>query len=200
MRLRHDTLEAGLTLTEMLVTTVVVAIFFSAMFEVSAVCLRYISSSKENVAAIECVHDRIEQMRGTDFTNLINSNYWSAVPAAPAASPIPTPPQRRNLTVPSNASPLASQATETVTISTFANNLATTPKVTFVRPPGAQINTSQNFADVNVTPTVSWVGGSSFPAATGAVQIDVSYTWSAVLGGRSRTESSSTIIAAGTKK
>ncbi len=200
MRLRPKGSESGVTLPELMITAIILAIFFSAIFEVSAVCLRYISSSKENITAVECVHDRIEQLRGTDFTNLTTASYWSAVPAVPAASPQPTPSQRRNLTVPSNPSPLGSQATETVTISTFSGNVATTPKVTFVRAPGATINTAQNFADTNVVPTVTWIGGTSFAPATSAVQVDVTYSWTAVLGARRRSETSSTIIAAGTKK
>lgn len=200
MRLRARTPQSAATLPELLITAIVIGIFFAGIFEVSAVCIRYIASTKENISAIECVHDRIEQMRGTDFTSLTNPTYWNTVPAVPAPSPSPSPPQRRNLTVPANASPLASQATETVTISTFSGTSATTPSVTFVRAPGAVINTSQNFADTNVTPTTTWTGGSSFSPDTPAVQVDVTYTWNAVLGGRSRTETSSTILAAGTKK
>lgn len=199
MRLRSPT--SGATLPELMITAIVLAIFFAGIFEVSAVCLRYISATKENISAIECVHDRIEQMRGTDFTNLTSATYWNTVPPVPPASPAPSPPQRRNLTVPSNASPLASQATETVTISSFSGTSATTPSVTFVRQPGAVINTSQNFADTNVIPATTWLGGvTSFPASTSVVQVDVTYRWNATLGGRSRTESSSTIISAGTKK
>ena len=52
---------------------------------------------------------------------------------------------------------------------------------------------------MNVTPTVAWTGGSNFNDIT-LVEIDVSYTWKAVLGGRQRSETSSTIVAAGTKK
>lgn len=183
-----------------MITAVVIALFFGGIFETSAVCLRYIASNKENISAIDCVHDRIEQLRATDFSNLTTASYWDTVPAVPAASPAPTPAQRRNLTVPPNAAPLASRGVETVTISTFANNNATTPKVTFVRAAGAAINTTQNFADTNVTPTTTWSGGTSFAADTAAVQVDVTFTWNAVLSGRSRTETSSTIIAAGTKK
>ena len=46
-----------------MVTALVLAFFFAGIFEVSAVCLRYISSTKENIAAIESVHDRLEQLR-----------------------------------------------------------------------------------------------------------------------------------------
>jgi hypothetical protein len=181
-----------------MIAAIIMGIFFSGIFEVTGLCIRYISSSKENITAVECVHDRIEQIRGTDFTSVLDSNYLAVTPAVPAASPAPSPPQRRNLTVPSNASPLASNATETVTISTFSGTSATTPKVTYVRQPGAKWNATA-FSDTNVAPSVTWTGGASLGAAT-AVQVDVTYSWNSVLGARPLTESSSTIICAGTKK
>jgi prepilin-type N-terminal cleavage/methylation domain-containing protein len=190
--------EAGVTLPELMIAAIIMGIFFSGIFEVTGLCIRYISSSKENISAVECVHDRIEQIRGTDFTSLIDPTYMAVTPAVPAASPSPSPPQRRNLTVPSNTSPLASNAQETVTISTMSGTTATTPKVTYVRQPGAKWS-STPFSDTNVAPSVAWTGGSSLSAAT-AVQVDVTYSWNSVLGGRALTESSSTIVCAGTKK
>lgn len=198
MRKRALSSEQGNTLPELLIATLILGIFFASIFEVSAVCLRYISSSKENITAIECVQDRIEQLRNTDFPSLINPTYQAVVPAVPAASPSPSPPQRRNLTTPANASDLARQATEEVTISRYAGGIATTPSVKFTRGPGAKINTT-SFTDVNVTPTTVWTGGTSLSSAT-TVQIDVKYSWNAVLGNRARSETSSTIVTTGTKK
>jgi prepilin-type N-terminal cleavage/methylation domain-containing protein len=195
---RPDKREAGVTLPELMIAAIIMGIFFSGIFEVTGICLRLISSSKENISAVECVHDRIEQLRGTDFTSLLDPTYMAVTPAVPPAFPVPTPNQRRNLTVPSNASALASNATETVTISTLSGTTATTPKVTYVRPPGAQWS-STAFSDTNVTPTPTWTGGASLGNAT-AVRVDVTYSWNSVLGGRPLTESSSTIICAGTKK
>jgi Tfp pilus assembly protein PilV len=190
--------EAGVSLPELMIAAIIMGIFFSGIFEVTGICLRLISSSKENVSAVECVHDRIEQLRGTDFTSLLDPTYMAVTPAVPAASPSPSPSQRRNLTVPSNASPLASNATETVTISTFSGTSATTPKVTYIRQRGASWS-STAFSDTNVAPNVFWTGGSSLTGAT-AVRVDVTYSWNSVLGARPLTESSSTIICAGTKK
>lgn len=188
--------EAGNTLVELMAAALILSIFFVGIFETSAICLRYINASKENVTAIECVQDRIEQLRNTDFPSLIDPNYLAVTPPVPSASPSPSPPQRRNLTVPSNASELASKATEVVTISTYKNGNATTPSITFTRLPGAKINTTTNFADTNVTPTYT---PADLSGAT-TVQVDVRYTWNATFGGRSRTESSSTILTKGTKK
>lgn len=199
MRLRQSTPESGNTLPELMITVMILGVFFASIFEVSAICLRYISSSKENISAIECVQDRIEQLRNADFTDLKNPTFLTAVPTVPSASPSPSPPQRRNLTVPANSSELAIQATEEVTISTYANGAATTPSVKFTRGPGAKINPSANFSDTNMTPTTVWTGGSDLNAAT-VLQVDVRYSWNATFGNRARSESSSTIIAAGTKK
>jgi Tfp pilus assembly protein PilV len=196
--LRKNT-EVGNTLPELMISVLILAVFFGSIFEMSGICLRYISSSKENISAIECVQDRIEQLRNADFTDLKNPTFLTVVPAVPSASPSPSPPQRRNLTVPANASDLATQATEEVTISTYANGAATTPSVKYVRARGAKVNTAANFSDTNITPTITWTGGSDLSAAT-VLQVDVKYTWNATLGNRSRSESSSTIIAAGTKK
>lgn len=182
-----------------MVTAVVVGVFFASIFEVSAVCLRYISASKENVSAIECVQDRIEQIRGTDFSSLLDQTYMSVTPAIPGASPSPSPPQRRNLTVPSNASVLAQNATEVVKISTFSGGAATTPSVTYTRAPGAVIS-STAFSDTNVSPSVVWSGGASFLSTTTTVLVDVTYSWTSTLGGLSRSETSSTVVSAGTKK
>lgn len=182
-----------------MITAAVIGIFFSGIFQINVMCLRYVSSSKENISAIECVQDRIEQLRGTDFTSLLDATYMAVTPAVPAASPSPSPQQRRNLTTPANASVLAEQATEVVKISTYSGASATTPSVSYTRAPGAKI-VSTPFSDINVAPTVVWLGGSSFPSTTTTVRVDVTYTWNAVLGGRARSDTSSTIISAGTKK
>src|SRR3954468_20195247 len=154
MRLGISRQQSGTTLVEVMITAAVTAIFFSGIFEVSAVCLRYISSSKENINAIECVQDRIEQLRGTDFTSVLDATFMGVAPAVPAASPSPSPQQRRNLTTPPNASVLAQQGTETVKISTYSGTAATTPSVTYTRASGAKIS-STPFSDTNVAPSVA---------------------------------------------
>lgn len=196
---KRELVEVATTLPELMITVAVVAIFFASIFEISAVCLRYISSSKENVSAIECVHDRIEQLRNLNFTDLVDPTFETVIAAAPAASPSPSPPQRRNLTVPSNASELARRAIEIVKISNFSGTAATTPTVIFTRGPGAKIDTTTPFSDTNITPITAWTGGTTLAAAR-LVQVDVTYLWVATFGGRARSETSSTIISTGSKK
>ena len=193
---RHT--EGGQTLAELMITMVVLGTFFAGIFELSALCLRYISATKENIAAVECVQDRLEQLRAAEFSSLIDPAFVATTPAVPAASPAPSPPQRRNLTTPSNASELARNATEIVTISAFSGAGATTPTVTYTRSPGAKINNGVAFNDVNILPSVSWSGGSSLASAK-AVQVDVTYRWTG-RAGRQREVTGSTIIAAGNKK
>lgn len=83
--------------------------------------------------------------------------------------------------------------------STYGSAGATSPKVKITRGPGASIGVIHQRSDVNVAPVVEWTGGPGFGDAT-LVQVDVKYTWNAVLGGRLRSETSSTIVAAGTEK
>ena len=92
------------------------------------------------------------------------------------------------LTTPPNSSLLPLKATETVTISAFANGAPTTPTVTFTRTPGA-----------SVVPTHVPAGTVDFGTGT-LVQVDISYSWGSTFGGRTLTERTSTVLAAGTKK
>ncbi len=85
-----------------------------------------------------------------------------------------------------------------VTISKFSGTGPTTPSVTFTRQPGARINTTDAYADVNVTP--AWTGDPALMPGARIVQVDVTYQWNSVFGGRARSETSSTIISDGTKK
>ncbi|PYK96977.1 MAG: hypothetical protein DME32_16680, partial [Verrucomicrobia bacterium] len=91
--------KAGFTLPEIVVATALVAIFFSSIFEINAICLRYISASKENVGAIEAVNDRLERLRNTAFTTLTTVSSMKSLLATAA-----------------NSSPLANRAVETITV------------------------------------------------------------------------------------
>ncbi|PYK78523.1 MAG: hypothetical protein DME37_10080, partial [Verrucomicrobia bacterium] len=81
--------KAGFTLPEIVVATALVAVFFSSIFEINALCLRYISASKENVGAIEAVHDRLERLRNTNFSTLTSvSSMKSLLATAANSSPL----------------------------------------------------------------------------------------------------------------
>jgi hypothetical protein len=92
----------GTTLPETVVGLVLLVGFFASVFELNAVCLRYIDATKESVAALQHVQDRAEMLRNLAFKDLVD----------PTAV-------RNVLANPPNAAPFAQQATETVKISAF---------------------------------------------------------------------------------
>jgi Tfp pilus assembly protein PilV len=192
--------EAGTTLIEVLVAATLVAAAFAAIFEVNAVCLRYIDASKECVAAVQGVQDRVEGLRNLDFSKLTNPTYM--VSQQPTPTPTPYAPAPVSLYLPSNSSDLAARVWEVVTISAYPSG---SPSITYWRPPGAA-----------VTPSAS-PGTSVDFSTTSLVKVTVQYYWNAAFAGRAtvspspspmpvgmpspdRTELTETLIAAGTKK
>ena len=101
--------QAGMTLPEVLVAILLMAIFCGSVFELNAVCLRYIDSSKEAVAALQSVHDRAEVLRNLSFTDLTT--------AATVQNLLTTAP---------NSSDFCKKATETVTIASYPTANGTT--------------------------------------------------------------------------
>src|SRR2546421_12454286 len=92
----------GTTLSETMVGLLLLTAFFASIFELNAVCLRYIDATKESVAALQHVQDRAEMLRNLSFADLTNT---SSVQTLMTAAP--------------NAAPFAQKATETVMISAF---------------------------------------------------------------------------------
>jgi hypothetical protein len=178
-RPRH--LQAGTTLVETLVAATLVAAFFVTIFEVNAVCLRYIDASKECVAAVQGVQDRVEGLRNLAFTDLTSPNYMMGAQATPS----PSGPQPVSLFYPSNSSDLASRVTEEVTVSAYPTG---SPSITYTRAPGSAVIPS---ASPNTTGDFS---------TTTLVKLNVKYTWNASLGQRQHIEETETLISAGTKK
>ena len=139
----------GTTLPETLVGLVLLATFFASVFELNAVCLRYIDATKESVAALQTVQDRAEMLRNLAFTDLTD----------PAAV------QTLMLTPP-NAAPFGQKATETVTISAFPTPNGVTQ---FTRTPAGTVTTDSVATDlgkelVKVDVKVAWtmtLGGRS---------------------------------------
>ena len=137
------------TLTETLLAVVLVATFFASVFELNAVCLRYIDATKESVAALQHVQDRAEMLRNLSFADLTKT---SAVQTL--------------LTTPPNAAAFAQKATETVTISAFPTANGVTQ---FTRQPNGTVTTNSVATDlgkqlVKVDVQVAWtmtLGGRS---------------------------------------
>jgi len=139
----------GTTLSEALVGLVILATFFASIFELNAVCLRYIDATKESVAALQHVQDRAEMLRNLAFTDLIDT---TAVQTLMATAP--------------NAAPFAQKATETVRISAYPTANGVTQ---LTRMPNGNVTTDSVATDlgkelVQVDVKVAWtmtLGGRS---------------------------------------
>jgi hypothetical protein len=117
------------------------ATFFASIFELNAVCLRYIDATKESVAALQSVQDRAEMLRNLAFTDLTD----------PVAV-------QNLMTTPPNAAPFAQKATETVKISAFPTANGVTQ---FTRTPSGTVTTDSVAPDlgkelVKVEVKVAW--------------------------------------------
>ena len=154
---------AAMTFPEVLVAVVLLATFCASVFELNAVCLRYIDASKESTAALQSVHDRCEVLRNLAFTDLTTNSYVHSLLATPA-----------------NGSDFCKKATEVVKISAYPTPNGVTQ---FTRTMDGSVANDLTATDLG----------------TSLVQVDVSTSWN-MLGGRARSESTSTIISNGTKK
>jgi hypothetical protein len=173
--------QAGTTLVETLVAATLIAAFFATIFEVNAVCLRYIEASKECVAAVQGVQDRVEGLRNLAFGDLTSPTYMMSSQPTPA----PAGPRPVSLVYPSNLSDLAARVTEEVTVSAYPSG---NPSITYTRTPGAVVSPS---ALPNTTGDFS---------TTTLVKLKVKYTWNGTLGQRQHSEETETLISGGTKK
>src|SRR6266550_5545172 len=162
MRLRPKPTTA-MTFPEVLVAVVLLATFCASIFELNAVCLRYIDASKESTAALQSVHDRCEVLRNLAFIDLTTKSYVQSLLATPA-----------------NGSDFCKKATEVVKISAYPTANGVTQ---FTRTPNGAVANDLTATDLG----------------TSLVQVDISTSWN-MLGGRARSESTSTIISNGTKK
>ena len=99
---KDSSLKGAFTLVEVAVATLLLATFFASIFELNAICLRYIQGSKESVAAIAAVQDRTEVLRNLAFRDLTNANYLQNLLLAPA-----------------NGSSFCGKATEVITLSAY---------------------------------------------------------------------------------
>ena len=163
MRLQAKRSSSALTLPEVLVAVLLLAIFCASVFELNAVCLRYIDASKESIAALQTVHDRCEVLRNLSFSDLTAQSTVQSLLANPA-----------------NGSDFCKKATEVVKISAYPTANGVTQ---FTRTPSGTVTTDSTATDLG----------------SGLVQVDISTSWN-MLGGRARSEQTSTIISNGTKK
>src|ERR1700730_19256145 len=86
MKLRVKQPTAAMTFPEVLVAVSLLAIFCASVFELNAVCLRYIDATKESIAALQSVHDRAEVLRNLAFTDLTTQTTVHSLMATPANS------------------------------------------------------------------------------------------------------------------
>src|SRR5437870_9366051 len=163
MRLARNKRAIAMTFPEVLVAVLLLGVFCASVFELNAVCLRYIDASKESMAALQSVHDRCEVLRNLAFTDLTTKTYVQSL-----------------LATPPNGSEFSRKATEVVKISAYPTANGVTQ---FTRTP-----------DGTVTNDLTATG-----LGTSLVQVDISTSWN-MLGGRARSEQTSTIISNGTKK
>lgn len=152
MKLRSNTQNRGTTLPEALVAVVLLVTFFAAVFELNAVCLRYIDATKESVAALQNVQDRAEMLRNMAFTDLTNT---AAVQTAMVTAP--------------NGATFAQKATETVRLSAFPTPSSPSGVTQFTRSPAGVVTIDSVATDlgkelVKVEVKVAWtmtMGGKS---------------------------------------
>ena len=172
MKLSPKRHSSGTTLVEILVAALLLTSFFASLFEANALCLRFIAASKQSVGAIEAVQARAEVFRNLRFTDLISASY---VQNNVLKDPVTGSVNR------ANASDFAKSATEVVKISAYP--------------------TANGVTQMTLTPdgTVSLDSTATNLGST-LVKVDISQTWTGVLGGRQRTEQTSLIISNGTKK
>lgn len=159
-----------------MISALLVATFFASLYEVNATCLRLVMGSKENVAAIQGVQDRLETLRNLAYSDLTNPTYVRTLMANP-----------------SNASDFAKTAVaEEVRITRYDTDSAaggtTGSGLVIQRPKGA-----------TVTPTTVGTPDAAL-ATSSAVLVEVKYEWTSTLGRRPRSEVTSSIISAGVKK
>ena len=116
---------------EIMVAALLLAVFFASIFELNAVCLRYIDASKESVAALQQIQDRSETLRNLAFTDLTNISYLQSLLASPA-----------------NASDFVRKSTEVVKISAYPTANGVTQ---LTRLPNGTVTTDSTASDLGAT-------------------------------------------------
>ncbi len=194
MRLDPKSGEYGFTLVEVMVAAVLVTIFFASIFELNAMCLRYIDASKESLAALQSVQDRSETLRNRAFSDLTRTTCEPCVPVAPATTCVTTPCVYNLMATSANPAPFSQKATEEVTITNYyPPTTSPTPVPTPV--PANETTRFTRFPNGSVA-----ANSLRTVPVTDLVKVGVKVTWNMTLGGRIRTEQTSFIVSNGTKK
>ena len=108
--------EDGFALVEVMIAAILAAIFFASRFELNAMCLRYIDSSKESLAALQSVQDRAEALRNRAFIDLTRTYCSPCMPVSPATTCVTIPCVHDLMAAAANPAPIAQRFTEVVTI------------------------------------------------------------------------------------
>ncbi len=137
----YTKLERAFTLVEVMVATMLVAIFFASIFELNALCLRYIDAGKESLAALQNVQDRSETLRNLAFSDLTTTSFVQNL-----------------MTTAANPAPFSQKATEVVKISKYPTASGVTQ---FTRSPNGSVTTNSVASAlgtglVKVDVSVSW--------------------------------------------
>ena len=190
--------EDGFTLIEVMVAAILAAIFFASLFELNAMCLRFIDSSKESLAALQSVQDRAEALRNLAFYDLTRTGCSACVPVSPATTCVTIPCVHDLMATAPNPAPISQRFTEVVTISKYslANPSPPASGVTqFTRAPDGTVTTNSLTTEDATCST-----GAAGCTQWGLAKVDVQVSWTTTLGGRARTEQTSCIVSNGTKK
>jgi Tfp pilus assembly protein PilV len=133
--------EQGTTLVEVMVAAILIAVFFLSIFELNAMCIRFIDSSKETLAALQSVQDRSETLRNLSFSDLTTTSVVQTLMATAA-----------------NPAPFSQKATEVVKISKYPTANGVTQ---FTRSPDGTVARDSVATDlgtqlVKVDVAISW--------------------------------------------
>jgi len=184
----------GFTLVEVMVAAILTAIFFASLFELNAMCLRFLDSSKESFAGLQSVNDRIETLRNRSFYDLTRTD----CNPCPTCSPPPIACVQNLLGTAPNPAPIAQRFTEVVTISKYslANPSPSSSQVTQVTRASEGTLTPNSLTPEDATCSTGAVGCTQWELE----KVDVQVSWTTTVGNRARTEQTSCIVANGSKK
>lgn len=167
---------AGFTILEAAFAAAIIAIALSSIFAFNTACLRLVRNAKESAEAMLSNQQRVEQLRSCNWSNVTDSSYWADTHNASywLTSIMDSATQ---------SGAALSNATEVVTVTENGFLQALNPcYFTVTRTPSAATVTSKDHPENLVNSRM--------------LKVDVNMTWN-TLGGRTRTRTSTAIIARG---